>query len=176
MEEARALDEYFGLSPYGIQNDQSDWRAHVGVLNQAIYWFRTAVGAAAAQLHGRLISINQPGVDGVAATGWMTDMPRIEGLIVMPFPEWPHWGRFDQRASTSTKGDLAFQCVMDLERQRGIAARQVVDLAEQIAGFDFVLPNGERVQVKCDWRAGDPPKGSGSLCLQRSERNPLGRH
>jgi len=46
------------------------------------------------------------------------------------------------------------------------------DKSIQIKGTDILLWMHQRIQVKCDWHAGDPSK-SGSLFLQRSEANPL---
>jgi hypothetical protein len=45
----------------------------------------------------------------------------------------------------------------------------------QILGTDILVFARKKVQVKCDYKAGDKPEGSGNLFLQRAERNPL-RH
>ena len=45
----------------------------------------------------------------------------------------------------------------------------------QLAGTDMLVFVKKRVQVKCDYTAGDKPLGSGNLYLQKAERNPLKR-
>jgi hypothetical protein len=45
----------------------------------------------------------------------------------------------------------------------------------QIQGTDIVVFCRKKVQVKCDYAAGDKPNGTGNLFLQRAERNPLRR-
>ena len=43
----------------------------------------------------------------------------------------------------------------------------------QIQGTDILVFSRKRVQVKCDYRCGDRPLGTGNVFLQRAERNPL---
>ena len=57
-----------------------------------------------------------------------------------------------------------------------------VDAAEedreniQLKGMDIVLFCRKRIQVKCDYRSGDRPLGTGNLFIQKAERNPLKRY
>lgn len=43
----------------------------------------------------------------------------------------------------------------------------------QIKGTDVVVFCNQRIQVKCDYKAGPKPEGTGNVFLQKSESNPL---
>ena len=167
------------LFEYGIMTEQSDIRAHVSVVAQTIYVFPTKYGVSAIETHQPVLrSAGQPGVKGPTADGWLVKPDWITDLRRLRFPSWPHWEAFTQDLSTSRKGAMAVDCVL--------AAMKVgrfpfwVDAVEdgrpyvQIAGTDVLVFCKKRVQVKCDYRGGDPP-GTGHLFLQRAERNPLKR-
>jgi len=45
----------------------------------------------------------------------------------------------------------------------------------QLRGTDILVACNKRIQVKCDYRSGKKPNGTGNLFLQKSERNPFKR-
>ena len=97
----------------------------------------------------------------------------------MRFQSWPGWGEFSDRLTTSAKGTLAVQCVIQVMKLGRFPFW--IDAIEddrkymQVAGTDLLVFCQKRVQVKCDYRSGDLPLGTGHLFLQKAERNPLKR-
>ena len=160
------------LFEYGIHTEESDVRAHVSVVNEAVYVFPTANGLAA--IHGgKEAFAGQPGVVGITAKGMVVKVDDIEDMRKIPNPLF-EWTGF--QGSTSEKGARAVACVVDL-MHRGffpfwVSADEVDDAAIQIKGADLIVHFGQRVQVKCDYRGGDKPLGTGNLFLQIAERNP----
>ena len=168
------------LFEYGIHTEASDIRAHVSVVNQTIYVFQTRSGrAAVAQQSWPIAAACQAGVDGKTADGWLVPVEAIEDLRRVKFHSWEGWRQFRRELSTSRKGQLAVLCAISA-MQRG-RFPMWLDAAEdkrtyvQQQGTDVLVFCRKRIQVKCDYCAGDPPAGSGNLFLQRSERNPLKR-
>ncbi len=168
------------LFDYGIAQEQSDIRAHVAVAMRTIFVFRTKIAAA---LLGRphqyrLVSAGQPGVEGPTATGYLVppgDIPGIRRIECCKDPRW--WAHFtDERADTGAKGDAAVGVVVWLLRYGRfplwVDADESEDRDIQRSGTDIIVCCKQRIQVKCDWHAGNPAK-SGCLFLQVSERNPL---
>ena len=169
------------LFPHGIQTENSDIRAHVSVVNRTIYVFKTRAGNdAVATRNPPTATAGQPGVDGVTADGWLTPIEWIDDLRRVRYFSWPRWNEFLPELATTDKGALAVACVIDAMRlgRFPIWLEAVEDEREniQIKGTDIVVFCRKRVQVKCDWRCGDKPAGTGNLFLQRAERNPLKRH
>lgn len=170
----------FGLVEYGIHTEQSDVRAHVSVVNKTIYAFPTKSGIDAVK-SGKwpLRLAGQPGVNGPTGEGWCVPLSAIHDLRRLPFSTWCGWTQFRADLSTSRKGQLAVLCV--------IAAMKLgrfpfwVDAEEdereniQLQGTDILVFCRKKIQVKCDYNAGDRPLGTGNLFLQRAERNPLRR-
>jgi len=166
------------LTEYGIHTEDSDVRAHVSVVNRCILAFRTMAGRdAITRLDPPLRSARQPGVDAVTAVGWIVPVDEIEDLRTLRFYSWPKWGRFTPELSTSEKGSLAVQCVIDcLAAGRfplWIVAEENDERAVQIRGTDIVLSGKTKIQVKCDYRSGPAPLGTGNVFLQQAEMNPL---
>lgn len=169
------------LYPYGIQTENSDIRAHVSVVNRIIYVFPTENGRAAIALKKPpLRTATQPGVNGITADGWLVDISWIPDLRRIKAWSWPGWHRFSPDLTTTEKGRLAIESVM-YAMQNGkfplwLKATEDRDRNIQIAGTDILLCCKKHIQVKCDYRGGDKPLGTGNLFLQRAERNPLRCH
>lgn len=169
------------LVEYGIHTEESDIRAHVSVVNRAIYVFETWRGVEAITRNNPpLRHAGQPGVKGPTAEGWVVAVGSIEDLRRLRFHSWGKWSDFTAGLSTTEKGAMAVECVM-AAMLRGrfplwIAGREAEGLDAQIAGTDILIALNKRVQVKCDFRGGDGPpngNGTGNLYLQKAERNPL---
>lgn len=168
------------LFEYGIHTEHSDIRAHVSVVNRAVYVFLTKNGIAAAALRQvPLVDAGQPGVKGRTAEGWLVKPEWIADLRRLPFVSWPRWGDFDPEMTTTEKGALAVQCVLQTMKLGRFPIW--FDATEddrhnvQILGTDILVFCKKKVQVKCDWKCGGP-LGTGNLFLQKAERNPLKRH
>lgn len=177
MEQPRLDLELF---EYGIQTEKSDIRAHVSVVNKAIYVFQTRAGIeAVTRTRPPLRSACQQGVVGITAEGWCVDVNSIADLRVLRFPSWEGWTQFRENLSTTGKGKLAVSCVIAAMKRGRFPFW--VDASEddrqnvQILGTDVLVFCRKKVQVKCDYRGGERPAGTGNLFLQRAERNPLKR-
>jgi len=169
------------LHDYGIHNENSDVRAHVSVVNRKIYVFRTCDGIAAVKrLNPPVKDAFQLGVNGKTATGWTVPWDAIEGIRRVRMEHWNNWKLFSRELTTDVKGRLAVECVVAAMNDGcfpfWVIAAESSDSRIQIKGTDIVVQHGCKIQVKCDYVAGEKPAGSGNLFLQKSERNPLGRH
>lgn len=165
------------LFEYGICTEASDIRAHVSVCNKTIYVFETKNGVKAIEEHDpRIVPATQPGADGPTATGWLVRMEWIDDLRMIRYYSWPSWDQFNQYLSTSEKGSLAVRCVLDTMRLGKFPfwfdASESDQANIQIKGVDILVCANKKIQVKCDYRAGE----TGNLFLQKSERNPFGLH
>lgn len=166
------------LFAYGILQEQSDIRAHVGVLSRCVYVFQT-------RLARELLSTNeyeqapakQPGVNGWTANGWKVPWKEIPDIRRLPFISYD-WSVFREADSTSDKGRKAVDVVIALMKKGRfplwLDAEESDNVKIQLKGTDIVLFNRKRIQVKCDWRCGEGAGCTGNIYLQSAERNPLG--
>jgi len=168
------------LFEYGIHTESSDIRAHVCVLNKVLYVFQTRMGVEAIERENPVLKdASQDGVNGRTAEGWLVRTEWIGGLRRLRFSSWPDWGLFNEKLSTSDKGSLAVGCVIAAMKEGRFPFW--IDAAEddrenvQRSGTDILVFCKKKVQVKCDYRGGDRPLGTGNLFLQKAERNPLRR-
>ena len=169
------------LFEYGIYTEVSDIRAHVSAVNKTIYVFPTRNGRAAIERHAPIIRpAYQEGVNSPTATGWLVKIEWIDDLRRVKFYSWPGWDKLTEGLSTSQKGGLAVECVIETIR-RGrfpfwLDASEDERQNIQLEGTDILVFCKKRIQVKCDYRGGDAPAGTGNLFLQKNERNPLKKH
>lgn len=170
------MSESAQLFEYGIHTENSDVRAHVSGSNATIYVFPTKNGVKAIEENDPpLRSAGQPGVVGRTAEGWLVKPSWVADLREVKFRSWQGWSEYRPTMTTSEKGKLAIQCVLQVMRLGRFPFW--VDASEddrenvQISGTDILVFARKKVQVKCDWRAGE----TGNLFLQRAERNPLRR-
>jgi len=168
------------LFAYGIQTETSDIRAHVSVVNRTIYVFQTIQGIKAIERERPpLRAASQAGVVGTTALGWPMPVNAIHDLRRVRFQSWPGWATFHESLSTSDKGARAVQCVLEaMKRGRFPFWLDAIEDAReyvQLKGTDVLVFCKKRLQVKCDYRGGDGPAGTGNLFLQQAERNPLRR-
>jgi hypothetical protein len=176
------------LFDYGIQNEQSDIRAHVCPLVRRVYVYPTVEGCRAVTSgHWARRSAFQPGVVGHTAEGYCVPPFAIRRCVAVEVraEAWLAMN-FQESESTSAKGEKAVRMVVQMIRS-GIfplpytagTLNTAPEKALQIRGDDIIVDLGANrvhVQVKCDYRGGDEALGgTGNLYLQVAERNPLKR-
>jgi hypothetical protein len=171
------------LVEYGIQTEESDYRAHVCFAVGIVYVFPTQSGKDAA-LSGKypLRSASQRTLRYATAEGYTVPPEKIKSCVGIEIPNdllgslCPE--RYDDE---STKGEQAVEtfrrmCLRGLV-SLPLLASDVTSRQGQIQGKDIVITSDVSVQVKCDYFGG--PKnlgGTGNLFLQVRECNPFGMH
>ena len=173
------------LHEYGIHTENSDTRAHVSVINQEIYVYKTKNGLDAIDKYNPPIkTATQPGAINSTASGWVIPWGLIENIKFIKNPNF-NWNLFhsENDMTTSEKGNIAAKCVLqyisDGRFPFWINADESNDKNIQIAGTDVIISIKTNIQIKCDWKCGrsikSGGKGTGNLFLQKSECNPFKR-
>ena len=179
------------LVDYGIHTEQSDLRVHVCVNAGIAYVYPTKYGVLVVQQRiaagVRPLSAYQKGVSYATAEGYPVPPSKINGCLPIRC-DWAidKVGGIRQDADTSTKGRKAVDVVSLLLKHGWFPMWATPDVIEdldlQIRGFDIVVRQTARIQVKCDYEGGEPavrlPDGrriTGNLFLQIAELNPLRR-
>lgn len=164
------------LVEYGIQNEQSDLRAHVSVVTGMVYVFPTLAGqTAVATGRYRMVPVYTQGI--VTARGYLVPPQAIEGCRKAPIPQ-QYKSSIRLTDGTSQKGDKAVVIVLQLLRVGMfplIAQALPVHAKDlQVSGTDILFAMSGRVQVKCDYAGGEIKYGgTGNLFLQFAECNPF---
>lgn len=170
------------LYEYGIFQENSDIRAHVGPLSKTVYVFRTK------DMMNEILtrryeckSAMQRGVDYI--TGWGPVVPcdlKFVRRILWHNVAW--WTWFRQGAGETEKGNVAVKVISELMRigrfPFWVLPEEVTDIKLDVDGTDIIVSGKWHTQVKCDFPAG--PKSIdgcyGNLFIQTHECNPLGKH
>jgi hypothetical protein len=170
------------LYDYGIQNEQTDIRAHVAVLAQKLYVFRTAAALRVMRKYPKRFAGQRDVDDGPTARGHIVPVGAIPGLRSLSIHE-SRLKDFREDMTTTEKGELAVLVVAAfLEAGRfplwvgGVD--EVTEAEMQIQGVDILVRGTWKIQTKCDYRAGGVRgvnRCTGNLFLQIAERNPLKR-
>ena len=175
------------LVSYGIQNEQSDIRAHVCPHVRRVYVFPTQCGRDALP-QGIETPAHQNGVVGrTALVRWVPIKAIRHCASVGLSDEVWQYVDFHLHDDLSTKGRKAVSLVAGMLKvglfplPLGGGEAQIIEPKHlQVRGQDiFVTIQKQqlRVQVKCDYKSGERRLGgTGNLCLQIAERNPLGLH
>lgn len=166
------------LVEYGIQNEESDYRAHVCYEAQRVYVFPTDAGkkAIATGIFPKR-EVTTRGI--VTATGYLVPISHIDNMQEVLIPlELYRKRKIESFMATGLKGRLAAAIVADMLRRALIALPIEVDItndkALQINGTDIIVSSNLHIQVKLDHRGGDRRYGgTGNLFLQDSECNPF---
>ena len=153
------------LVEYGIQTEESDIRAHVGVLAGKVYVYSTRNGlrtlwAGVEQGIYRELPAYTTGPGGhriTTAGGFAVPVAHIKHTAV-DARELIERQDFRNTDSTTAKGDKAVAVVQALLRAGRfplpVNGEIVADVDMQRQGLDIVVTGRWRLQVKCDWRAG----------------------
>jgi hypothetical protein len=169
------------LCDYGIMQEKSDIRAHVGVVARCVFVYRTREGVALL-LSGKyeLRPAYQPGVEGPTAWGAPVPVSHFKDIRRLRVSGWPQFEGWTETLCPTEKGRRAVDVVVSL-LARGrfplwVTTQEDSRQSVQIKGADIVVFANQKIQVKCDYRAGDAPGCSGNLYLQTRERNPKHLH
>ena len=178
------------LYEYGILDDKSDYRIHVGFNIKRVYVFPTKNAAELIRENNNRYKVGyatQPGALGsITGSGWLVPWRDIEGCkeVKIPIPVWLR-NQPLSNDNTSIKGQKAITVCMEM-LQRGLIPISltpicVSDLEMQIEGKDLLVIRSEMsVQVKCDAKCGGDsrnwPHWTGNLFLQKGERNIFGAY
>jgi hypothetical protein len=167
------------LVAYGIQNEQSDIRAHVSMLASRVYVYSTDAGRQAAE-SGQYP--NKPAFTSgiITARGYVIPPRAIPGCKAIDIPDRYH-GYIREADSTSDKGAKAVEIVSCLLRAGtfpiSVAPIVITDEDLQIQGTDIMVRAHACIQVKCDFKAGCRDHGgTGNLFIQIAECNPFKRY
>lgn len=164
------------LVEYGIQNEKSDYRAHVCVIPRLVYVFKTEKGKLAVQ-SGRHSHRQVKTGQIVTAIGHTVPIEEIDGIFEIQIPEWVLVD-IEPTDNTSVKGEKAVKVVADLIRHGMFPIDMLPDITQsldlQISGVDIVINLNVKIQVKCDYKGGNKHfGGTGNLFLQIAECNPF---
>ena len=168
------------LVNYGIYNEQSDIRAHVAPQCRRVFVYQTRAMLNLLEYHKYpQTGASQEAVDGITGWGYLIPIEAIPDLRILRPAEY-RWHDFPRRtASTSEKGAAAMRLIKDIlslgHFPLWVNAYENKQRDVQISGTDILICCRQRIQVKCDWRAGRREwGGSGNLFIQTAERNPRG--
>jgi len=169
------------LVSYGIQNEGSDFRCHVGYQVQRVYVFPTQSGRSA--LNTGLYSKIPVVTNGiVTAEGYRVPISHIDGMkeVIIPIGIYNKY-RISRDQKKGVMGTLATAIVVDMLMGNliplPVALGPEPDKALQIDGCDILINASLKIQVKCDYGAGSKALGgTGNVFLQVSECNPWRQH
>ena len=176
------------LVEYGIQNEKSDYRAHVSVIAKRVYFFPTQIALDAVignrdqdgNYLYRKVPVNTNGI--VTAEGFLVPPRDIDECQNVEIPEDIfEMAEFRQFDTTSEKGRKALVVVKEMLKRQllemSLDVKEISDEDMQVSGADILVQLQARIQVKCDWNCGERKfGGTGNLFLQVAECNPWGQH
>jgi len=191
-----AMNQGPDLIKYGIAEDESDYRIHVGLGGGRVYVFATRAGQEALRSGRRYtpFAASQDGVDYVTGLGRRVPWRDVDGCVQIMMPRDLMMDiRCTKRDSPNVKGREAVRIVLAMF-ERGILELPPVEISNhhsesppeqndpapdngkahkvhhrglQLKGIDLITDSGLSAQVKCDWNC--TRKG---LALQTHEINP----
>lgn len=167
---------------YGIEEEQSDIRAHVSLPGRLVTVYRTAdmVDLICTKSY-RQKTATQPGVEFPTALGWLVPIEDILPQYVMRSESFP-WERWDHEAmDCSQKGEMAVKCVraaiLANKFPMWVCGHVNGDKELDIKGTDIIVSAKRRIQVKYDAPAYPRSEGgTGNLFIQSHECNPFKLH
>lgn len=167
------------LVEYGILQEASDFRIHVAYKIQHIYVFPTKDAVKAIFLNDfKKVPASVDG-DIITAKGFLAPPDMIQNMqkILIPLDLYKSYPIQQYGQTTTTKGLLAINIVVGMLKKSLINLPVKIDITDdlsiQIKGADIIVSSSLRLQVKCDYKAGDQLRGgTGNLFLQTEECNP----
>lgn len=167
------------LFDYGIHNEASNIRAHVGVLSRTLFVFPTSEGVKVMK-NFPMVQAYQPGVKYPTAKGYIVPPMAIANMRYIPFRE-SRCDGFYEHLTTSEKGDRAVEIVNDCLKcgrfPLWLEGDFVTEKEIQITGTDIIVKGTWKIEVKCDFKASLKKNNphvqcTGNLYLQTAECNP----
>lgn len=172
------------LVGYGIQNEESDIRAHVCPKIKRVYVFPTKSGQEAIEKSKNNTYGYQENVSYPTAIGKRIPWQKIKSCISIGFRD-SAWDamHFSEKDDTSVKGKKAVRLISEATKN-GLFPIPLIDKCDsslskeiEIKGQDIIVHVAGQIiniQVKCDYLGGDKKLGgTGYLYLQTHEINPL---
>jgi hypothetical protein len=170
------------LADYGIQNEESDIRAHVCFIARRIYIYATkngldAINTGRYQKRPAFTYVNNHKIK--TADGYIVPYQHIENCRSIQLPDivWNTFGAAIEDSTTDKGRQAANIVAWSLENGYfpiRMKYKIIIDDVMQNNGIDIVAKGEARIQVKCDYRGGSKQYGgTGNLYLQVAERNPL---
>lgn len=172
------------LVPYGIEQEQSDMRAHVSVIGQCVYVYPTEEAIKTIQEGTFRKGQAKQIVDGrevVTGEGWLIPPKMIARCRCVDIPAlWLDQIKLKKHENETARGYKAVRIVTLLLRNGWfpifVDPKVVEGLDMQISGTDILVRGNIRIQVKCDFNAGDRKGCTGNLFIQTAECNPHQKH
>lgn len=170
------------LVDYGIQNEQSDVRMHIGVYAQQIYVYKTQDGRESIDpaKHRKAPAYTN---NIQTATGWLIPPDDIKDCHQLRIPndifDQSEIAKYPEKGNQGEKGKAATYIASEMLKAGlvplSLRITEINDKKMQIMGIDITIKANIRIQVKCDYRAGiGHPRCTGNLFLQIQECNPFG--
>jgi hypothetical protein len=175
------LNENNGLYEYGIFQEDSDYRVHVGPITKTIFVYNRLDMVEHIKTNTyKLLPAFQQGVSYPTAYGHAVPC-HLDFIRPLYWHKEEWWKEFNINDNTTTKGNKAFIVVKRLmENGRfpfWITPKKTQDVAIEISGVDMTVSINLKIQVKCDFTAGPKAQGgTGNVFVQVSETNPKGMH
>lgn len=165
------------LVEYGIQNEQSDIRAHVCFAIKRVYIFKTINGLKA--IEDRIYKERSAYQNGIeTAKGYAVPISDIEDIREISISDEDiEFLSPDINDTETDKGQKAMWIVTGLLKKGLFPLWLDTENADskemQISGIDIIITCKKRIQVKCDFKGGSRILGgTGNLFLQIKECNP----
>ena len=178
------------LVEYGIQNEGSDYRAHVCWPIMQVYVFATQSGKRGVE-RARAAGMKPTPVrtgDIVTAMGYRVPVSWLEDVreVQIPLDIWKKY-HIDEFQTTSQKGRFAAYIVFEMLKrnliQLSVQPNHADSSALQLNGTDILINSELKLQVKCDQPGGYSYRAdhrgrsaTGNLFLQESECNQYRRY
>ena len=165
------------LVEYGLEHEKSDLRAHVAVSSDVVYVFSTARALSVINANDYREHLVWSDVNGeriVTAAGLLVPIADIKPRVIkcgdliasVNFVS----GGYLTTSDKGRKAQLVIKKLLIAGRFPLPTSPKIVTNAQmQRDGLDLVVEGRWRIQVKCDWRAGE----TGNLFIQTRETNPL---
>lgn len=161
------------LVDYGIQTDESDYRAHVGFAGGIVYFFETQKGQEVLEGGNYIYKRGRiPNAPQDTFGGYPVPWKDVGGCQEIDIPA-DILDKYKPKKTDTTykKGDAAIATIKAMLLRGLIPVNLMgVEVEEkdlQIRGEDIIVSANFSIQVKCDWMAGRG--GWGNLFFQTEE-------
>src|SRR3990167_3667725 len=167
------------LVKYGIEEEESDYRAHVSAVTKTVFVFETQRAVEYIKTSASCLRQREAWTGDIkTAQGYIISPNEITSMLEFEIPDdlIPPMGLI-RRWSTSDKGVWAVNVVKNMFLmgliRLPLIAMDVTDADLQIRGTDLIISPRFKIQVKCDLKAGKTELGgTGNLYIQTHECNP----